>query len=399
MAVKTVSRNRPCPICGKTDWCGFFESRTGGEMVCCQRSEGGQNVIGYDGRNYVFITRSKTGSSAIYEEEGQNLAKEKEWKEQNGISGENRKRVYADKAPMRQLTPVDIIEPSEDHVWLDKCYNTLLDELVLEEKHRKYLLEEGWSNELIDRCRIKSLPEEDYKRIRDNILSKNPLRVELGARVSSKIGDLSGVPGFYQNKKGKWTIAGAGGILFPLFDESHNVFRLRVRLDHVSKGGKYRNLSSYHENEEAEKQGFLMNVYYHGCRAGNNIGFYYDSSRDDMYCAYITEGEKKSILGEEILRAPFINIPGVNSVGKLVEGEVGQRPVDFLKKMGIKILIIAFDADFRTNHAVYLHQQRAISILKEEGFTIGLAEWDESKGKGIDDLLVGNNSPDYHLVS
>ena len=382
-----------CPICGHENWCYTFDNKEGYNMIGCNRHRDKDNVMGLDGNFYVYVCETKNGGSSIYEEANQHLEREKQ---KEALKTENFK--YA-KREVKVLTPVDIVEPSSDHVWLSERYNAMLDMLILEDKHREYLKAEGWTDELIDKWKIKSLPVEDYVRMRDGVFTKNPFRVTVGVTLSEKFGDLSGLPGFFVNKKGKWTIAGQGGILFPLPDENGNFYRLRIRLDNApKKGGKYRNLSSYSQDKEAEGQGFLVNKYYKGCQSYNNIGFYVDKSRDNTYNAYVTEGEKKSIIGEQYLRCPFVDIPGVNSIGKMIEGKEGHRPIDALKKMGVKIIIIAFDADFRTNQAVFMNQQRAVEIFKEEGFQIGIAEWDPELGKGIDDLLVGGYKPQFILA-
>lgn len=393
MSIRAVTKQRPCPICGKPDWCGFFESSSGGEMICCQRIKDQNDVMGYDGNYYIFVAESKNGTSLIFEEANQRLAKLKARK------GEDLGNLKFAKPVQRVLTPVDIVEPSKDHKWLSERYNAMLDMLILEERHRDYLKKEGWTDELIEKWKIKSLPVEDYVRMRDGLQTKNPFRVTIGQKLSEKYGDLSGLPGFYLNKKNKWTIAGQDGILFPLPDVNHNYYRMRIRLEKAPKiGGKYRNLSSYKEDDEAYEQGFIVNKYFKGCKAYNNIGFYYDQNRDNMFNAYVTEGEKKSMIGEAYLRCPVIDIPGVNSICKMVEGKVGERPIDYLKSIGVQIIIIAFDADFRTNEAVFSNQQKAVQIFKDEGFQIGIAEWDSELGKGLDDILVGGNKPSFRLA-
>ena len=113
-----------------------------------------------------------------------------------------------------------------------------------------------------------------------------------------------------------------------------------------------------------------MNTYESGCEAGNQIGFYYEEARDDMYVCYVTEGEKKGIYGNEILHAPFVSIPGVSSWGFLLSKKGGERPVDLLKRKGVRIFIVAFDADRETNERVMQAQKATIQALKEEGFTV-----------------------------
>lgn len=57
--------------------------------------------------------------------------------------------------------------------------------------------------------------------------------------------------------------------------------------------------------------------------------------------------------------------------------------MDYLKVFGVRILIIAFDADKHTNARVMQSQIRTIETLHAEGFQIGLAEWDGAYRKRV----------------
>ena len=395
MGIRSVTKSNPCPICGKADWCGIFDASDGGELHVCQRcvdtyAVGKEGVIGTDGNFYIYTGVSKAGA-AIFEDAQQKLAKQR--LKESGKAG----NYNVAEIKKKVLTPVDIHKALDD-AKLDKIYRRLLSLLILEPCHREYLLKEGWTDELIEKNCVRSFPEEDHKRFGEKKKSKNPWRYEVGEILSTEFGDLTGVPGLYKNQKGKWSLWGQSGIFFPLPNERHQIRRLRVRLDNVKSGGKYRNFSSFRRDDEAEKQGFFMNRLSCGCQADNHLGFYMDESRDDMYICYITEGEKKGIIGEWVLKAPFVSVPGVNSYAKLVAGERGSRPIDRLSQKGIKIFIIAYDADKSVNARVLESEQRTIRILKEEGFTIGLASWDTVYGKGIDDLLMSGHRPQYMLV-
>lgn len=397
--IQNMNRNNRCPICGKPDWCGWMDARNGGQLVFCHRTDsssltkGKDGVIGHDGNYYIFVGLSRSGSP-VFEEANQRLAKQRL---EEGLDVKNFDTSTIQK---KVLTPVDIVEPLSDHKKLSAVYNRLLDLLVLEEEDYLYLLSEGWTDELIKKHKVKSFPVDDYTRFKNQgcIHSKNPWRVSLGKTLSAEFDSLCGIPGAYRNQKGNWTFAPAAGILFPLYDENGDIYRLRVRVKNVKEGGKYRNFSSYRVDKKAEEQGFLMNLFADGCRAGNHLGFYMNRAVDDMYLAYITEGEKKGILGNSILKNPFISVPGVNSFEKLTEGSQGNRPVDVLKKMGIQIFVIAFDADKNTNSAVLSYEKKTIEMLKNEGFQIGIAYWDMVQGKGIDDLLANGYRPNYQLV-
>lgn len=441
--IKNVSKSRPCPICGKTDWCGFMSAEDYGELVLCMRDTDQQNRIGFDGQFYVFVATSKKGKNSIFEEANQRMEKEKAWK---GKSGEY--KFDPAKVPQaKKMTVVDQVNPRSNKE-LDLIYRTMLSFLSLEPCHREYLKREGWSDELINNNMIVSFPEKDYTRFkyRKND-SKNPYRKALAKKVMDKLGldNLRGVPGAYKDKNGNWTFAGQSGILFPEPDLDHLYYRLRIRMDfndpnaeiHTEislddwyydanenkiqshdkwyydtsgnknffsmKGvykiedhrqiydksrGKYRNFASYHTDEEEEKRGFIVNSYDQGCEAGNQLGFYYNEQKDDMYIAYVTEGEKKGIFSNDKLRAMVINIPGVNSWSLLFHGKKGERPIDKLKQKGIRIFVIAYDADKNVNKKVLEQEQNIVNAFREEECVLGTAEWDMNLGKGMDDYLA-----------
>lgn len=453
---KEVSKSRPCPICGKPDYCCFFPAKDGGELVICKRNALKENIIGHDGMFYVFSGTSGSGNT-VFEEANQKRVKEMARK---GCSKEHTFNATA-VPKVKQYTVVDQVDPLPNKE-LDKIYRTMLSFLTLEPRDREYLKKEGWTDELIDKNHIVSFPEKDFTRFkyRKDEFSKNPYRKNLAKKIMDKLGrdNLRGVPGAYKDSKGNWTFAGPSGIIFPLYDVHHQMYRIRIRLDfrdvdaEIHKGmgeddwfsygnqskiyisysglyvwkqteeglkkdflkeiskkvegrvitrkisGKYRNFASYSINEEEEKRGFIVNTYDSGCEAGNQLGFYYNEQRDDMYIMYATEGEKKAIFSNDKMRSPFLNIPGVNSWGLLFKGKKGERPVDIIKSKGVKIFIIAYDADKSVNENVLEAEKQVINALRNEDFLIGVANWNIKNGKGLDDLLYNNFKPAYELA-
>lgn len=394
-AVGKNSKYRVCPICGKPDWCGVIEF-DGYTMLACQRTKDHQNTIGADGLFYVFVKESKSGASCLYEEANQARVRK-------GDVDTDSASYKAFEVQKVKSLPAEELVPALPNSKLHKIYSKMLSMLVLEERHKQYLLSEGWSEELIKASGIKSFPVNDYERNEKGIVTKNPKRYELGKALYEAFGDLTGVPGAYA-KVGKndsiyWTFAGPDGILFPIADINKQIYRLRIRLENPTKNMKYGNLSSF---KKIEKEGKLINYYKNGTRSGNAIGMYQNNClcENDYYIAYVTEGEKKGIIGNYILKSLIIDIPGVNSFALLLkeDEETGERIVDSLKRKGVKILIIAFDADKSQNEAVLKAEQHTIKLLKNEGFIIGIANWPISWGKGLDDILVKGYRPTYDLA-
>lgn len=401
------SKTNRCPICGHPDWCTY---NTNGEstVYICMREHGYQKgdlfVSSVDGQEYECKGENKNGNLYFYLK-----ADVDAWKEAHGYKKGTGRKVKTRKSP--QSPKKNLAEPQIEPLSNEKLhyiYYTMLSLLQLEDADRNYLHGEGFTDEMIEKYMIRSLPEPDNYRFRnrDSYQSINPLRRDIAQAVAKKFGgELTGVPGFYQetDKNGnlRWNICGAGGILFPLFDPYDNMYRLRIRVqgEHL-KGGKYRNFSS---SNAITEDGVTRNQYLNGCAAGNNCGFY-SNEGDDFRVVFITEGEKKSIIANKFFKKPFISLPGVNSHSKLLEvvkadeNTQGLRFIDFLKEKGTKLVIVAFDADKSVNDAVLKHEEQTFRRLKEEGFTIGCAEWDMAYGKGIDDLLRNGHLPTYRFV-
>lgn len=420
--IKEVSRIRRCPICGKPDWCCFVEKdgRVGEELIICKRNSGECNVEGTDGKRYVFLSVTKAGN-CLYEEYEQHLA----------AKGKTSTTYqFSHPSVQKQLTPVDIIEP-KDNCYLDQIYRYMQEHLVLDDYHQAYLNGIGWPDELIRYHRVVSFPEDDYLRVtyRNRYHSKNPYRKKLAEMIVSEFGKdaLRGVPGAYMDGS-KWTFYGRSGILFPMNDMDGNVKRLRLRLDfrdqkvptfkddhglyyiedkvryyismkgvytlsrtdriYIKMRGKYRTLSSFKQDEEAEKEGFFMNELRQGCRSMNEYSFYTHPNDDNSIYIGI-EGEPKGAYTNYKMSYPVLTAPGTSSYMLLTDLNILKK----CKANGMKIFAIATDADKRSNEAVSKAEQGLISKLQSLGITVAVMEWDEKFGKGIDDCLAGGNWP------
>lgn len=62
--------------------------------------------------------------------------------------------------------------------------------------------------------------------------------------------------------------------------------------------------------------------------------------------------------------------------------------LDFLKRIGCKNIVVAYDADKNTNENVALYERRLVELLKRHEFLTYTANWNFGFGKGLDDILV-----------
>ena len=399
---RNVSKREPCPICGKPDWCSIQEVSTSAQLHYCRRVLSGIDIISpVNNREYVFIKQTKDGS-CLYKDRDQYDADRDEWMLQNsGYRQARPKSGHPKQTPLvRTETHVGndtLSVPTKSNDELDSIYRSFLKHLYLNKMHVRYLVRERWPKELIKHSMLRSLPANNNS----NYCSYGRERITL--ELIHEFGSVQGVPGFFQKHDGTWTFSGSSGILIPQYDHNHCLYRLRIRLDHpeVDDSGKEKN--KYHNFSSCyavrTKNGSFKNAYINGCRSGSHIGLYDNPAVDDYTVCYITEGEKKAIYANYVLRVPVVSIPGVNSFNKLLEkSENGFTVLDYLKSQGCRILIIAYDSDKYINQSVLMYEDKIIEFLSSQDFHIGVAFWNPGFGKGLDDILSINIRPNYELV-
>lgn len=409
-----------CRICGKGDFC--YRLPIPADLIpagyigddfytVCNRTNGDVSVddivLGVNGEEYranktYADTAGSVGVGVRFEPVSLRAARQKNWADNKGKIVKRVAKTYADE----EILPEN---PPADDAVLDAVYREFLALLRLEPEDRAYLLKEGFTDGLIDYWKIKSVPESDFVRYKlgPAYHSVNERRKETVSRLLRRVPSLEHVPGFRKTSKGEWTYCGYGGIVFPLKNAHGQIYALRVR-----------NHSQYHDGDgfpitkemyEADpEKNFKSGKYVNftsfgkdGCKIGCRAGIFLprtrqgeDFNRSRIWC---TEGEKKSIIGSEMLRNTFIDIPGVTSYKLLTQiDKDGMSIVDHMWNSGVMSIVVAYDADKSKNQMVLNSQDGLVELLKERGFKVYIADWDEAKGKGIDDLLVHGGVP--HLT-
>lgn len=427
-----------CPICGHTDWCARMVpyDDMGVVLYNCQRA-GAESfsqeplttfVSSYDGKTYVVIS---TKTSVTVQEIGGWMARNpgKHLKDGTVAPGGMSAPKYEPRKMVREEEVA--VRPNDE---LHELYSAFLSLLVLEPSHREYLHSEGITDEEIEKYRIRSIPEPDGFRYQNrSYTSSNASRKQIMMRMAQKYGErLKGVPGFYR-KNGEWTFNGQGGLAIPVPDIYGRFVGIRIRVDRRWKDdrgytisqeqyqsekkasaaenrpcryretGKYVWMSSYKEDEQKARQGIIANIYKDGCPSGIRLGYYQPSAAakgNAQKAVIMTEGEKKGIVASDRLGMMCIDVPGVGNWRQMFDAdrETGRRPVDVLKEAGVRLVIVAYDADKETNKHVLKAQDMLVDALKMEGIMVAVAGWDISVGKGLDDLLVAGGQPTYELL-
>lgn len=456
-----VKKNDPCPICGTGDFCAKHVSEDGyGLVYLCKRYKDGRVIMpGSDtpgkinGQFYLLIAESGTGYG-IYRDAADVYAAEA-----NGIKVWTKEKRCDFKlgscAEQKSLIPVGINEVAGDAV-LDRFYRELIRQYPLIDAHREYLRAEGWSDDLIDRSNLASFPVEDWRRgwhNKSQIIPKCFLKYRKTAvqDVVNACGEPVGVPGFYQEQDKRtgeeyWTFSSRSGIAFPLYNENGQIVRLRVRMDYLDaigrdcerdnegiffvgddnkkrfvkflKGvfrkefdgsivvekdekyrgkGKYRWVTSFFRKENKD-EGTYTNGLKNGTECGNLCGLYAKDT-DSFLIAIATEGEKKSIRGNDALGMPFCCIPGVTSCEKLFTSRVGKNILEYLMARGTKYIAVAYDADKYENKMVLDAERRLIELIISAGFEPIIVNWHKADGKGLDDVLNSGGKLQFIKIS
>lgn len=408
-----ATRHNLCPICGKPDWCyvstSTYRFEDGNtfefDFVCCRR-DSSPSVCGQDGKFYVYDRESKDNVN-IFEEVNQRAFRfEKMGRDQNVKAPRDYLARVSKERIFRGETP--IASKERRHA----VYTALLGMLKLEAYHQQHLLDEGWSEDMINKAPFVSLPMSGYqvsviikKKMSNSPLSlqeqfyskcNNKTRKKIAQDLSLKF-DLTGIPGFYLNQNRRdntdyWDMSGAAGMLMPMYDINGLIFGLRIRVDEA-KGGKYKWFASFYEEVIFEDDKIIIseNKFKSGTKAQSEMSYMFPSFQTPFL--FVTEGEKKQYVVVNKKQIACADVPGVSSFGTMI------NDIPALKERGIKYIIIGYDADKSSNAQVLKAELKLIRELLLQGFEIFIAGWSESLGKGVDDVLLSGNDTQYETLS
>jgi len=309
-----VDKYNPCPICGKPDWCGRTAD---GELAVCMRIES---------------ERPMANGGWLY--------------------------LLTDNFPKTQ--PITAIPPERraKPELLDEVYNAMLRYLSLSSKHRNELTspKRGMTMEQIRHRKYKSLTSE--RCFVDDLVT---------------ICKLEGAPGFYIN--GRWTLAGANGLLIPVRDVYGRIVGFQVKPDEpgessprgTAKGdiqrGKYLWLSS------KGKSGGT------GSGSPSHLATPMEQKGDRLW---ITEGPLKADIACDLLGEYVIGVPGVSAWRKCIY---------MLPKLKPSVVVLAYDMDIYNNEHVKIQCRYLSAAVAGKGYDVSVALWNKEH-KGIDDILL-----------
>lgn len=275
----------------------------------------------------------------------------------NGFAEECAAPVYQTKEHYPKDVPSDKAPDKEIH----RTLTALLSLLTLTPAHREHLRTvRGLTDNDIDSFGFKSTPPSRMCRTLTERLMKQGCRVQ-------------GVPGFYVNDYGKWTVKfynRTAGIIIPLRGVDGLLHGLQIRLDHPIRdendppdkvGAKYLPLSSTGKNQ--------------GTSAGTPVHFIGDPH---ARVVYVTEGALKADIVHALTGRTFVATIGANNPNGLDE------LFSFLSRNGTEEIIEAEDMDKYRNTGVNRGAAAVYHLARKNGMTCRRLNWNPNY-KGIDD--------------
>ncbi|MHB1952547.1 MAG: DUF927 domain-containing protein, partial [Sulfobacillus sp.] len=255
--------------------------------------------------------------------------------------------------------------PCANETMRNQVYRFLLQQLTLSVEHNEALRQRGFTLETIHANGYRSLP------LKGRGALARAVREQFGESVTRTI------PGLYVQTDGNrswWTLAGPPALLIPVRNPDGQIIALKLRADDDAAQSRYSTLSS--RSHGGPGPGAHIHVPLHDGLATQTIR--------------ITEGELKADVAQQWTGILTLALPGVSS----------WRPVvPILRAFGAQTVLIAFDADWRTNPHVESALGRTAKTLTDEGFHVQLETWPPAWGKGIDDVLTSGHEPEQEAFS
>lgn len=170
-----AKKNIPCPVCGKTSWCGFND-----EIAVCMRVPSDKDM-----KNGGWLHKLNVNTMTNY-------------------------------VPPK---PKPTVKRKPDH-FLDRVYREFISQLSLSREHQDGLLGRGMTEQEIMNGLYRSSPKSKFMDV-------------LGKKYN-----LYGVPGFFKESS-RWKCVATEGLFIPVFSEHRHIVGFQIRLDKPDKNRKY----------------------------------------------------------------------------------------------------------------------------------------------------------------
>lgn len=287
-----VSLDVDCPFCGETK--GKLNLNLKKNVFKCNRCGESGGMLSLYGK--IYGVDNQTACKEIKDALGRN--------EQAPVY-QVRKREIAPKEP-----EIENAMPAPDDV-RHRTYSMFFSMLVLADTHRQNLLKRGFTEQQIEENGYRSTPVFGFKNLTKKLLAAGCI--------------VEGVPGFYQDKDGEWTIHfsnKSSGFLVPVRNMDGLIVGAQIRLDHPYDGRKYIWLSSTN--------------YHRGTSSGSPVHL---AGNPGEKTVFITEGPLKGDLAHALSGRTFGCVPGANQYANLPPF------LQEMKRMGTQSVYEAYDMD------------------------------------------------------
>ncbi|USK62260.1 CHC2 zinc finger domain-containing protein [Peribacillus asahii] len=315
----------------------------------------------------------------------------------------------------RTYTPIVQQEelPAQSEVVCDKVYRAFLNLCPIRKEHAiEWMQTRQYSKDDIVTLGFRSTPNaQEWVNILSQLLSKGYPLERVPGFVQRFIPDSYQMPmplelmerDDERNGYWAWSLSCGVGYFIPVRDRMGRIVRLRVRCDQGK--AKYIWFSSTH-NIDVEKNPLQMKR--NGASSGAPVNVVPPTSQirvwevgtgiEDIFNVSIvigTEGEHKSIISANEIKAAVVGVPGVGNFKDVLP---------LLQQWGTKRFIIAYDMDSlkkdddsvkseKKQKNIFAKLQEFAQEVAALGIEVLLWTWDIKDGKGLDDLLQAKKLP------
>lgn len=270
------------------------------------------------------------------------------------ILGDTESRFYAETGPKHKKSPPHPPEipqtPLADIERRHRVYSALLECLPLANDHWENLRNRGLSDDAVRHFQYRTAPTENLQGLAQNL-------IQTGC-------DLYGVPGFYRDAQGGWTLASyRRGIMIPCRDRFGRIQSLHIRLDKkLKRGGKFLTFSSTDKPDGAGAENW--------CHIAGPI-------QPEIL---LIEGYMKADIVHHFTGRTVLAIPGVTSTQQLI------TTLKELSGLGVRRVMTCFDMDYMKNWHVENAYRKLLQLLSGLDITFGTYLWDPAYN-GLDDYI------------
>lgn len=236
-------------------------------------------------------------------------------------------------------------------------YRALIKRLVLSPRHRASLIDRGLDEDTIETRQYKSTVGWESSRGVCVSLLKEGYKLE-------------GIPGFFKDRYGNWVFMTLPGFFISSQDKEGRIQGFQIRVD-----DQYRK-----EKDTAKYLSFSSSGKPEGCSCGALIHVAVPEGKDlQNSTVWVTEGPLKADIASRYTGMPFLGVPGVS---------VYKQAAEYAAQLDIHHTAVAYDMDIRKNPHVAKAEKSLVQELWAKGIKAVPVNWDEGRGKGIDDAVI-----------